>query len=371
MIEGNDMKTIVTYSILFLLLFFTPYRYVFPSMDNGLLKGIVRQKRSEKELENRWKNDLKKYPLSNSAIELEYQFSFPSDDLKEKEIFLWNPIKMRGNEVGQIFITDQKWRHIFQFDKKGNYLKTIGRIGQGPGEFMNPYSICVAGSNLVVMDNSNLNIQFFDFMGQFIDTQKIYKTYLDMTVDSQGQIYTTPLIISNESLLVDVFNEEGQYVRSIIESYMKVKSAISTANTTKIAMNSRGEILLAYISFPIICKYSVNGQLLKKWEIDDKFMRVGAEFNMLRFSGKIRDSKSLQVIYGMKASSKGGFYILKNYPRTHVLEFDKQGQLVNDYYYESYPYRAKDFIVDEKTGNIYLLQIWPEVKIDVFRPRKT
>lgn len=186
------MKSIVTYSILSLLLIFTPYEYVCSSM----WQGQVPKKLSEKELENRWKSDLKKYPLSNKAIELEYQYSFPGDELIEKEIFLWSPKKMRVNEAGQVFIIDQKWRHIFQFDKKGNYLRTLGRSGQGPGEFMNPFSLCVTGSHLVVMDNSNLNIQFFDFKGQFIGSQKIFKAYLDMTADSQGRIYAAPLIIN-------------------------------------------------------------------------------------------------------------------------------------------------------------------------------
>lgn len=76
-----------------------------------------------------WKDYLKKYPLAKDAIELELLYSFPAEDLLEKDIYLWRPTNLDGNAAGNIFISDQKWCHIFQFDSSGVFLKKIGAKG--------------------------------------------------------------------------------------------------------------------------------------------------------------------------------------------------------------------------------------------------
>ncbi len=109
---------------------------------------------NEEKFKTIWKNQLKKYPLAKNAIELELLYSFPSDDLLEKDIYLWRPVKLDGDISGNIYVSDQKWCHVFKFDSNGDFIKIIGRKGQGPGEFLNPYCLTLTKDFLRVEKDS-------------------------------------------------------------------------------------------------------------------------------------------------------------------------------------------------------------------------
>ena len=341
-------------------------------MSIGKEISPVLQKVTDTKAEEAWKKALKKYPLSEHAVELEYRFSFPSEKLIDEQIYLWSPLKISVSNMGYVFVTDQKWRHIFQFDEAGEYKKTFGRRGQGPGEFSNPFCLCATKEHLIVIDNSNLNIQFFDFQGKFVKSKKIFKAYMDMAVDSTGHIYAAPIITTKESRLVDIFNSDGGYINSIIAPLSHISSAWNVANMIRLDVNSADEIFIAFENLPLVCKYSLKGEILGQWKIEQDVMAEREKFNMERFRGKINDYRNMPVINEIQASKNGGFYILSNYPRTLIMEFDKDGRYINEYWAaKSYDYQVIDFAVDEKTNDFYFLQRIPEMKIDVFRPKKT
>jgi hypothetical protein len=55
---------------------------------------------------------------------------------------------------------------IFKFDKKGNFVKTFGKEGQGPGEFQRPANLGVnSKGEISVTDIRNYKIYFFREMG--------------------------------------------------------------------------------------------------------------------------------------------------------------------------------------------------------------
>jgi len=56
---------------------------------------------------------------------------------------------------GNIYIVDRRGKSIFKFDEHFSYKKTIGRHGQGPGEFPNsPSSIAFLNNKMYVLDYS-------------------------------------------------------------------------------------------------------------------------------------------------------------------------------------------------------------------------
>jgi len=73
---------------------------------------------------------------------------------------------------GEIFVTQGHGKgesRVLKFDADGNFLKTWGGEGKGPGQFNVPHSI-VAGANghLYIADRSNQRIQVFDGDGTFL-----------------------------------------------------------------------------------------------------------------------------------------------------------------------------------------------------------
>ena len=71
--------------------------------------------------------------------------------------------------AGNTFISDGYINsRVAKVDKDGNWLKSWGDRGKGPGQFHTPHSIAVDANNMVyVADRSNRRIQVFDAEGNF------------------------------------------------------------------------------------------------------------------------------------------------------------------------------------------------------------
>ena len=73
---------------------------------------------------------------------------------------------------GEIYITQGHGKgesRVLKFDADGNFLKTWGGEGKGPGQFNVPHSIIAdAKGTLYIADRSNQRIQVFDGEGRFL-----------------------------------------------------------------------------------------------------------------------------------------------------------------------------------------------------------
>jgi hypothetical protein len=73
------------------------------------------------------------------------------------------------DDEGNVFVTDWDRKRIQKYGPDGKYLLTIGREGQGPGEFRNVWEPEFdKDGNLYVIDISQKRISFFDRDGQYL-----------------------------------------------------------------------------------------------------------------------------------------------------------------------------------------------------------
>jgi DNA-binding beta-propeller fold protein YncE len=74
------------------------------------------------------------------------------------------------DKSGNTYISDGYVNsRIGKVDKDGNWLKSWGEPGSGPGQFDTPHSLAVdAGGNVYVADRGNRRIQVFDGEGKFL-----------------------------------------------------------------------------------------------------------------------------------------------------------------------------------------------------------
>jgi streptogramin lyase len=92
----------------------------------------------------------------NTAAEAEWLFNGPTD--------------IAFGRSGEIYVADGYGNsRIVKFDGEGNFLKSWGRYGSGPGEFNLPHSVVVDGEGRVyVGDRENQRIQVFDPDGTYL-----------------------------------------------------------------------------------------------------------------------------------------------------------------------------------------------------------
>src|SRR5512139_2747201 len=82
------------------------------------------------------KEPLYKIPI----LELKEELSLGGPDVQGDYAF----VKIRDivvDDSGSIYVLDQQDSHVKVFDTSGKYVRTIGRLGQGPGEFEGPMTL--------------------------------------------------------------------------------------------------------------------------------------------------------------------------------------------------------------------------------------
>jgi hypothetical protein len=76
------------------------------------------------------------------AVTLEELWTVGTNSERDEEIF--GVIRsLDVDDVGNVYLMDSQLEHIVVFDSNGVYLRTIGRGGEGPGEFRAPKSLFV------------------------------------------------------------------------------------------------------------------------------------------------------------------------------------------------------------------------------------
>lgn len=80
---------------------------------------------------------------------------------------LGEPRDLAVDELGRIYVADGKPASIKVFSPEGDYLRSIGREGEGPGEFRVAF-IAIRGEYLVVQDPRVARLSVFDTAGAFL-----------------------------------------------------------------------------------------------------------------------------------------------------------------------------------------------------------
>ncbi len=90
------------------------------------------------------------------------------------EEFLFSYISdVAVNSKGDIYVADRSWSEIRKFNQEGEHLMTIGRKGQGPGEFQSVTIVSVdPQDHLIAYDDMQGRVSVFSDSGELIQTTK-------------------------------------------------------------------------------------------------------------------------------------------------------------------------------------------------------
>lgn len=119
-----------------------------------------------------------------------------------EEDMLLQPIDIDTDDDGNMYILDRKALHIKVYDGQGQLVRTIGKKGQGPGEFQSPSDIQITPQKeILVCDPVVRKLLFFRLDGSFLRELSAGKMWLfgRAKVDSKGNVIGDHTIIDQEA----------------------------------------------------------------------------------------------------------------------------------------------------------------------------
>jgi len=114
--------------------------------------------------------------------------------------FFFSLRKIIADSDGQIYALDNKAARIQVYNKNGEYVETIGRKGQGPGEFSVPYNFFMdEKGNLFVLDTMARKIIVFSDDWKYVKSISFNEIALShFFVDKSGNIFFSTLTTKPE-----------------------------------------------------------------------------------------------------------------------------------------------------------------------------
>jgi len=310
---------------------------------------------------------LKKYPVAKNAVKLKHLYSFPNDN-DEQDVYLKRARKLKiiGDTV---VITDSYRNKIFMFTLKGEFIRSFGSRGKGPGELLNVISVDQDNlGRLVVQDDANRRIQYFDMEGRYLDSFKVFSTSQDLAVDKKGNIYLTPLqIYSDKKTIIQVLNPFGISLREFGTHKFGKDKSFTFLSLDK----EHDQIAVAWIYFPKVKVFSTNGDLLADIHIKHKLIEENQQKNQkAQFKNRRID---LHKAINAFAYQNKQLFLLKTFPRILILKMNLKAEIENEYWYDfKAAFNAMDLAVLEKQNEylFFILQILPENQVIVFSAPK-
>lgn len=149
-------------------------------------------------------------------FDLEEDLSIGRED--DDNYMFYRPRKINTDDQGNIYILERGNHRIQKFDLNGQYLQTIGQKGQGPGEFERPYSFFLdKNKNIYVTEGRK--IQIFNSEGEFLRSIPVSYFTTNFSVTPDGNIFAVASITKEEARnqAVIKMDQKGKIIKTIAE----------------------------------------------------------------------------------------------------------------------------------------------------------
>ncbi|MFZ5519486.1 MAG: NHL repeat-containing protein [Candidatus Zhuqueibacterota bacterium] len=166
-------------------------------------------------IQGMWDNDPSK------KLTLEQIFSVGSLNADDDYLFSWVQ-DITTDSAGTIYVCDSQEHRIQVYNKSGEYIRTIGRQGQGPGDLMRPMAVRVGpDGRIYVQDDLNYRVSIFKSNGKF-DHSFRYERFAgaNLEIDPDGNVLLSMFGENKENNappIVTGYNLKGKTVRQFGE----------------------------------------------------------------------------------------------------------------------------------------------------------
>lgn len=209
-------------------------------------------------------NSLKEIDACKGKVKLELVRIWGGDEEDDENKFFRTPTSVAVDKNKQVYICDEHSHCIKVFKSSGEYVRTIGRRGRGPGDVYTPYSIALSpNGDLVVYESSGCRIQRFNPEGKSINIIKMKDlslAWVGVTSKDQLAVYNHDITLRSGKL-ISILDKNGKTIRQIGTYHDKSKDFLESEKLD-FAIDENDNIYAGDKNTPVIRKYSPDGKLL-------------------------------------------------------------------------------------------------------------
>lgn len=226
------------------------------------------------------------------------------------------PVSICLDEKENIYVLDAGINQIIKMNNKGEVIFRIQKDFSFRGSSI-PLAVDNKG-RIVAVDNGNLEVKVFDNSGNFSNKFKIPWTSLSMDTDSHGNIYLSIESKHKNDPLIAVFSPDGKYIKSFGDRLIiKNSENILSLNEISIVITKNDEIFVSFLHWPIVRKYTGQGDLIVEKNIDtSRFYKSEYTLHDV-LSEPDKDWTQLinpVILFGVSSKKESGFYLRINGP---------------------------------------------------------
>jgi hypothetical protein len=245
-----------------------------------------------------------------------------------------NQVFVNADDEGNIYVTDQDKRTVKKYDSNGSFLQSIGRLGQGPGEFQDINEVrFTSDGNIYLSDLKTQRLSFFSKEGNYLKGIKFPTRFESVVINSKGFYvarsvdnvelgkgkkwdYFYGLFDGNFNLMVEFLrlpqgvNGKGKNVDSIAQIVADSLSEEAFQPNVNYVLDKNDLIYFGYPENYEIKVYSSEGRLRKIIQRDFEPIEIGE-----RHKDYFKQSQSELFMLKIPANEEEKVFELVEYPK--------------------------------------------------------
>ena len=177
-----------------------------------------------------------------------------------------------------IYVVDSGNYRIQKFDRQRKYLYTVGRKGEGPGEFSQPYGLYIDSQSFLYVREYR-RLQVFNESGEFLKVIPLNVNLVDFAVDTEGNLFGNADLQPRDNAVRAIIklNSQGEIVREVVKYFdLRIKIIVTANRTFTLSPNhtytprlcftqmERDVFIFGYSSEYILNLFNKNGKIFLK-----------------------------------------------------------------------------------------------------------
>ncbi|MEW6455718.1 MAG: NHL repeat-containing protein [Acidobacteriota bacterium] len=199
---------------------------------------------------------------SRKKVELNQIWAIGGLKETDQSKIFFEPKALALDSLKNIYVLDSGNNRIQKINPNGQVILSLGRKGEGPGEFMKPSDIFIDDNDKIyVADTGNARIQILSLTGEFILSFKVRKNVSSIVVDKEGNIFAS--VTKPDTALIYKYTQTGELLTSFGQIKKYENFLLQNAlNKNVITIDSEQYIYVTYFYRNLVQKYDTQGTLL-------------------------------------------------------------------------------------------------------------